>query len=471
MMHVRRLDWLKLLALTLAMTLGLSACGHGGRITGTATYRERIALPPNAVFEARLEDVSRADAPAQVVNSVTIAGPGNPPISFTIPFTGKEIDRRHHYSVSGSIRVDDRLVMATDRASPVITQGMPNAVTLLLKAVPQTPPPGQDEVEKHVGPPLPDRFIGAHGLNLPATYEGILPCGDCPGTRWHLNLMPDQTFYLKMEYLERDGYLEDSGRWYIKTPENRLILSGRRGTATEGFAITGDTLGKLDAEGRPITAANLNFTLKRADDFTWFDVTNPMRGTFEPSREGGTFTDCLSGHSYPVAGNIQLLSAAAGGGAITLDVRARIIKPGGRPEAMLMPLEIVELHPGEGCEQHRAAAPLTETYWRLIELAGDPVRVMENRREPHIILHADGNRFAATMGCNQMGGTYKVTGDAITFSEVRSTLMACMGPVSELEARFKRWLSRTATWRLDGQTLTITAQDGATALFEAVYFD
>ena len=35
-----------------------------GTVTGTATYRERMALPANAVFEAVLEDVSKADAPA-----------------------------------------------------------------------------------------------------------------------------------------------------------------------------------------------------------------------------------------------------------------------------------------------------------------------------------------------------------------------------------------------------------------------
>jgi putative lipoprotein len=33
-------------------------------VSGTATYRERIALPPDAVFIAVLADVSRADAPA-----------------------------------------------------------------------------------------------------------------------------------------------------------------------------------------------------------------------------------------------------------------------------------------------------------------------------------------------------------------------------------------------------------------------
>jgi hypothetical protein len=32
------------------------------RYEGTAAYRERMALPPSAAFEATLEDVSRADA-------------------------------------------------------------------------------------------------------------------------------------------------------------------------------------------------------------------------------------------------------------------------------------------------------------------------------------------------------------------------------------------------------------------------
>ena len=37
-----------------------------GLVTGTASFRERIAPPPDAAFEAVIEDVSRADAPAIV---------------------------------------------------------------------------------------------------------------------------------------------------------------------------------------------------------------------------------------------------------------------------------------------------------------------------------------------------------------------------------------------------------------------
>ena len=55
-------------------------------IQGTATYRERMSLPPAAVFEATLEDVSRADAPATVVATTRVPSPGQPPIAFSISY-------------------------------------------------------------------------------------------------------------------------------------------------------------------------------------------------------------------------------------------------------------------------------------------------------------------------------------------------------------------------------------------------
>jgi putative lipoprotein len=53
-------------------------------INGTATYRERMALPPDAVFEVTLEDISRADATADVLGRARIENPGNPPFHFSI---------------------------------------------------------------------------------------------------------------------------------------------------------------------------------------------------------------------------------------------------------------------------------------------------------------------------------------------------------------------------------------------------
>ncbi len=104
-------------------------------IRGTATYRERIALPPTAVFEATLEDVSRADAPADVIARTRAAPPPNPPIRFDIAYDPARIEANHRYVVRARIVVDERLMFTTDTVSPVLTAGNPNTVSLMLRRV------------------------------------------------------------------------------------------------------------------------------------------------------------------------------------------------------------------------------------------------------------------------------------------------------------------------------------------------
>lgn len=100
-------------------------------IKGEASYRERIALPPKAVFEATLEDVSRMDVPAVVLGSVRVEG-AKTPIHFEIPYDPAKIDERMSYAVRGIILVGDRLMFTTDQAYPVLTRGAGTEVQLLL---------------------------------------------------------------------------------------------------------------------------------------------------------------------------------------------------------------------------------------------------------------------------------------------------------------------------------------------------
>lgn len=102
-------------------------------IKGTATYRERMALPPNAVFVATLEDVSRAEPPAEVLGSKTIEHPGNPPITFEIPYDRARIEASHRYSVRARILVDDKPLFTSDQNVPVLTDGHGEEVTVLLR--------------------------------------------------------------------------------------------------------------------------------------------------------------------------------------------------------------------------------------------------------------------------------------------------------------------------------------------------
>ena len=123
----------------LAFLLVQAAAG-GAQVKGTATYRERIALTPGAVFEAMLEDVSKADAPAVVIGSVRIDKPGQVPIRFEIPYDPAPIDHSHSYSVRARILVDQRLLFTTDQTYPVLTRGHGNEVQIMLRMVAASKP-------------------------------------------------------------------------------------------------------------------------------------------------------------------------------------------------------------------------------------------------------------------------------------------------------------------------------------------
>jgi putative lipoprotein len=104
-------------------------------IEGTATFRERMTLPPTAVFEGVLEDVSRADAPAETIARTRIPSPGNPPIAFTIAYDPAKITANRRYVVRARILLDDKPLFTTDTAYPVITGGSPSKVAVMLRRV------------------------------------------------------------------------------------------------------------------------------------------------------------------------------------------------------------------------------------------------------------------------------------------------------------------------------------------------
>src|SRR5262249_14786937 len=103
------------------------------QVKGTGTYRERMALPPDAVCQATLEDVSKADAPAEVIGQTRIDQLGNPPFRFEITYDPSHINASHRYVVRARILVNGQLFFVTDQSYPVLTAGHGNEVELLLR--------------------------------------------------------------------------------------------------------------------------------------------------------------------------------------------------------------------------------------------------------------------------------------------------------------------------------------------------
>jgi putative lipoprotein len=98
-------------------------------------------------------------------------------------------------------------------------------------------------------------------------------------------------------------------------------------------------------------------------------------------------------------------------------------------------------------------ASLTNTYWRPVELAGKPVLVEDNRREPHLMLVPGENKLRGFAGCNQFLGRYDVKDNSLRFTEAAATRMFCEGDGPEQSFFARRTVSHKIG-EADGATRT-----------------
>lgn len=109
---------------------------NSASVTGTVSYLPRIAMPPNAILEVTLVDVSRADAPAITLASQgMVFGDRQVPIPFELVYNPDQIDPRYSYAVQARIIVDGELRFTTTSRFAVITQGNPTAVEVRVDPV------------------------------------------------------------------------------------------------------------------------------------------------------------------------------------------------------------------------------------------------------------------------------------------------------------------------------------------------
>jgi uncharacterized lipoprotein YbaY len=110
-------------------------------ITGTVSYLVRSALPPDAIIQVELQDVSRADAPATTMSEDRIpSGQHQVPIAFALKFNPSAIHPQHVYAVNARITVEGRLRFTNDRTYLVLTQGHPSHIEMILQPVDPTHP-------------------------------------------------------------------------------------------------------------------------------------------------------------------------------------------------------------------------------------------------------------------------------------------------------------------------------------------
>jgi len=205
-----------------------------------------------------------------------------------------------------------------------------------------------------------------------------------------------------------------------------------------------------------------------------------MRGMYSYMADSGWYTDCLSGARMPVAqeGDNAGLEAAyskarqmAGAPMLAViegRVEDRLPMEGNTKRPALIVDKFVSVEP-QGCSGPQSTAQLENTYWKLMTLGGASMESPEGAREIHFVLHSQGARVAGFAGCNQMMGSYQLTGAKITFSQMGGTLMACVNGM-EQEQKFHQLFPLVAGWTIAGETLQLLDGTGTVlATFESRY--
>jgi len=315
--------------LSLTAILALAGAMQRGTVTGTATYRERIALPPNAVFEAALEDVSRADAPSVEIGRARLEKPGQPPFRFSIPYDRASIKADGMYAVRARVLADGKLMFTSTQSYPVLSRGSGNTVAI---------------------------------------------------------------------------------------------------------------------------------TMQRA--------SNAMEGMFRYMADAATFTDCASGQRWPVAMEAEYKPLESAyvqtrkqpGEELKVDLQGQLAmrpKADGGGETLTLIVERYRgIWPGETCGTQRPSPPLQETYWKLTRLQGKPVLLADGQKEPSLVFRVGDNRIVGSTGCNNMTGTYRLSGNSVDLSSIAVTKMACPQAI-DIDAALFQALGAVSKWRITGQHLEL----------------
>jgi len=125
------------------------------------------------------------------------------------------------------------------------------------------------------------------------------------------------------------------------------------------------------------------------------------------------------------------------------------------------------LHPARDIQPPTA---LENTYWKLLDVAGQAARVQAGEREAHLLL-LDG-RATGGSGCNKLMGRYATQGRGkLTLGPLASTRMACTPEVMAQEAALHDAYARTRHYRIDGDRLELREGDTVLARFQARRFD
>jgi len=104
-------------------------------LTGVVTFRQRIALTPEAVLQVDLRDVTRPDSGEPPLARQIIDKPGQVPIPFSLTCARVAIEPGRSYAVSAAITDRGQLQFVTETRVPVLSGGLPGPIEIVVVPV------------------------------------------------------------------------------------------------------------------------------------------------------------------------------------------------------------------------------------------------------------------------------------------------------------------------------------------------
>ncbi len=449
-----------------------------GEVSGTAAYRERIALPADAIFRAVLFDISNN---GQVeIGRFDASATDGPPYAFTIAYPQNAVSSDGQYAIRSEVIWPDRPFFAAAAILADFPKNPDPEIDLVMMRVGaattgQGDPAGEGEKAENAVRP-------AHGLTLPATYLGTVKTGETE-VDWHLNMAADQTFQLSRTFHGGDGEpvtRSSIGRWQADPTPGAIILHDGAEMplmirpAPQGRARVVDV-----NSGQP-----LDGDLKTDGSLQPLDLDQLLiGGMMIYMADAAIIEECTTGTVFPIAteGDYLALESAYLADRAEPGAPLYVMIEGGI--AMLEGMEgparqtvvvnkFIRTRPGVSCERQKADAGLRNTFWRLDQLDGTAVSADGAKQEPHLLLETgETGGYRATVGCNLMRGRVQVDEASVSFSAAASTMMACPAPLDELERQLGQTLSEVSSFDIVGDSLVFSDDTGAArAVFTAVYF-
>lgn len=454
----------------MAAIAALSGGGGKAAVTGTVTYRERIALPPDAVLNVQLQDVSLADAPADVIGEEINTNPGQVPIPYEVAYDPKEIEENHTYSVRA--RIEDgsgKLLFTTTQHYGVITRGNPTKdVEIVVEMVSAAPPPA-----------APTPAVESY-LRIDEPVQGAtVPLGEpFPVSGQGAGLLEGNVV---VQVLDRDGKVlaeepttlqgEDVGTGGDGTWSLQLTVETEPGMAGRIYAFS-----PSPKDGSIVASDQVEVSLGKTEPVpTYLEIDEPARGaTLDTSApvavsgigaglpEGNVVVQARDNAGQVLAQQPTILQGkdVGTGGAGTWSVELIVGAPAGTPGQIVA----FSTSPKDGSLVASAVVHVTfgsvstleETFWVLTGTLPDT----------DVTAWLENGQVNGIAGCNNYFGGYTTQGrNGIEISELGSTRMMCPEEIMEQEQEFLAALQSATTYRVEGGVLTLT-YPGGTLQFE-----